>query len=71
MYKRWNFSLMERKIKFVVRLCDDVLLEVLCFGKRRRLAKLERIGRRLHRIIEGNLRKTPIIRHSFRVYPRY
>ena len=32
--------------KFFVRLCHDVLLEVLRYGNRRQLAALEKIGRR-------------------------
>lgn len=40
--------------KFFVCLIPDVLFEVLCFGTRGRLAKLEIIGRRLDRLINGS-----------------
>ena len=47
---------------FYVILCFDNLLEVLRFGCRRRLAKLERIGRRIHLIVENYLDKIPFLR---------
>ena len=48
--------------QFFVSLCADVLSDVLRFGNRHRLAKLERIGRRFHRIVENFFHKTPLIR---------
>ena len=52
-----------RKLEqFFVSLCADVLSDVLRFGNRHRLAKLERIGRRFHRIVENFFNKTPLIR---------
>ena len=47
--------------EFIVHLCMDILLEVLGFGKRRRLIKLERIGQRYHRIIEHFFKEAPSI----------
>ena len=46
----------------IVRLCGDVFVEVLSYGERRRLIKLERVGRRFHRCTEAFFAKTPIIR---------
>ena len=48
--------------EFIVRLCMDALLEVLGYGDRRRLIKLERIGRRYHRMIENFFNEAPFIR---------
>lgn len=39
-------------VLFLVKLCGDVLLEVLRFGNRRRLTVLECVGRRIHLIVE-------------------
>ena len=39
-------------IEFNLTLCFDVILEVLQFGDRRRLTKLEEIGRRFHYLVE-------------------
>ena len=56
--------------EFIVHLCMDVLLEVLTYGNRRRLIKLERIGRRYHRMIEQFFKEAPFIRISpcFKAY---
>ena len=40
------------EMRFFVILCGDVLLEVLQFGNRRQLVKLERVGGRLHWMVE-------------------
>ena len=44
-----------------MRICIDALLEVLGYGDRRRLIKLERIGRRYHRLIENFFKEAPFI----------
>ena len=41
----------DRKIKFSVNLCNDVLVDILRSGKRRQLAMLEPIGRRFPYIV--------------------
>ena len=51
-----------RAIEFFVILCGDVLLEVLCWGDRRRLTKLERIGRRFHWSIVKFFDEMPFLR---------
>ena len=48
--------------KFIVRLCHDVFLEVLIFGDRRRITKLERVGRRFHLSIGNFLKERPFLR---------
>lgn len=50
------------ELEFFVRLCQDVLLEILQFGSRVRITKLERLGRRLHRIIESFFKLMPFLR---------
>lgn len=48
-------------IEFFIRLCGDVLVEVLCYGHRRRLIKLERVGRRFQAIVENFFGKKPFL----------
>ena len=52
---------------FVVRLCHDVLLEVLIFGDRRRLTKLERVGRRFHLSTENFFSERPFLRLGLQI----
>lgn len=56
--------------KFFVHLCQDVILEVLYYGDRRRLTKLERVGRRLFRIIEAQFVEAPFLRLDLRLFPK-
>ena len=49
-------------LEFFVHLCYDVFLEVVRFGNRRRLCKLERIGRRIHRMISIDFSEAPFVR---------
>ena len=51
-----------KAIQWFVVLCYDVLLEVLRYGNRRQLVTLERVGRRIHRIVENYFGKTPFLR---------
>ena len=63
-----------RKIKFVkfaVRLCSDVFLEVLRWGDRRQLVTLEKIGRRLHWQIDGCFKKAPFLCFDLFLVPWY
>ena len=53
---------MRKLEQFFVSFCADVLSDVLRFGSRYWLDKLERIGRRFHRIVENFFHKTPLIR---------
>ena len=55
---------------FVV-LCNDVLLEALQHGNRRQLVKLQRIGRRFHKMIEAYFRAKPYLRLNFRLAPGF
>ena len=52
----------EVKEIFFVRLCCDVFVEVLCYGNRCRLAKLERIGRRFHFGVKNFFAEMPFFR---------
>ena len=49
-------------LEFYVNFCFDVLWEVLQFGNRRRLTKLERVGRYFHCIIERHFPTKPFLR---------
>ena len=59
------------EVRFFVILCGDVLLDVLQFGNRRQLVKLERVGRRLHRIAENFYGGRPFLRLDLELYPRF
>ena len=49
-------------IKFYLTLCIDVLIEILQFGDRRRLTKLEGVGRRFHHLVENWFCEIPFLR---------
>lgn len=57
--------------EFYVILCSDNLLELLQFGCRRRLTKLERIGRRFYLMIEKYLGVIPFIRLNIQLNAGY
>ena len=42
-------------------LCGDVLFEVIQFGNRRQLTKVERVGRRIYRLINASLGESPFL----------
>ena len=48
-------------IQFVVRLCNDILFDVIRFGNRRQLIELQRIGRHFQRFIDRNFRGSPLL----------
>lgn len=52
----------KNKIIFFVRLCLNVLLEVLFFSNRRRLGKLECVSSRFHWLVEHFINKKPFLR---------
>ena len=52
----------ENVIEFFVRLCGDVMFEVLRYANRRRLTKLARIGLRFHSIVENFFGEMPFLR---------
>ena len=58
-------------LKFFVRLCNDVLLEVLKYGVRRELAELEKIGRRFYLIIDCHVKEAPLLRLHLSLEPSY
>lgn len=57
------------EVEFYLRLCLDVLFELLKFGSRRRLTKLERLGRRFQWIIEKWFRDVPFLRLDLDLEP--
>ena len=59
------------ELKFIVRLCTDVFVETLSFGDRRRLTKFERVGRRLHQIMESFFKLRPFLRLNLAINPGY
>ena len=61
----------KRLIEFFIRLCGDVLLEVLRWGNRYKLAVLEKNGRRFHWIIDRYFREAPFLRLNLELLPRY
>ena len=57
--------------EFIVRLCFDVLLDVLRYGDRDQLAGLEYIGRRLHFLIDKHIKGAPFLRLDLYIKPWY
>ena len=57
--------------KYFVSLCQDVILEVLSFGDRRWLIKLERVGRRFHWNIENFFGERTFLRLNIDIDPGY
>ena len=53
--------------EFIVRLYHDVFLEALLFGDRRRITKLERVGRRFHLYIENFFEEKPFLRLGLKI----
>ena len=56
-------------INVYLTLCIDVLLEVLRFGDRRRLTKLECVGRRFHHFVEKFFVEMPFLRLDILLTP--
>ena len=59
----------DKEIKFDLRLCFDVLFDLFQFGDRRRLTKLERVGRRFHHLVEKCFRDVPFLRLDIQLAP--
>ena len=57
------------KLTFLLKLCGDVLHEVLCFGNRQRLTALERVGRRFYRIVESFFPTKPFQSVNLTLHP--
>ena len=58
-----------KNVLFVVRLCSDVVLEVLCWGDRRQLVSLEKLGKRFHLLIDGWFEEAPFLRLDLYIEP--
>ena len=59
------------RVRFFVRLCSDVLLEVLGWGDRRCLALLEKLGRRFYWVIDGCFGEKPFLLLDLHITPWY
>ena len=57
------------EVDFIFILPDDVLIELLGFGRRRQLAALESIGRRFHVLIKAVFSKAPFIYFKYLACP--
>ena len=58
-----------KNVLFIVRLCSDVVLEVLCWGDRRQLALLEKFGKRFYLLIDGSFKGAPFLRLDLHIDP--
>ena len=58
-------------IEFYLTLCFDVILEILQFGDRRRLTKLERASRRFHDLVEKFFGEMPFLRLNIKLQLRF
>ena len=61
----------ENSAEFFLILCHDVFLEVIRWGNRRQLVKLERVGQQFHRNVERWFLKTPFLRLGLLIGPRF
>ena len=57
--------------EFFIAICNDVLIEVFNFGNRRRLGKLECVGRRFNWTVENFFGERPFIRLGFYLIARF
>ena len=57
--------------QFFIAICNDVLVEILSFGSRLRLGKLELVGRRFKLTVENFFCKRPSIRLGFNLIARF
>ena len=58
-------------VEFFIRLCGDVLLDVLRWGSRHQLAELEKNGDRFHWFIDFYFKKAPVLRLYLELLPPY
>lgn len=56
-------------MEFIVLLCRDVLIEVLCYGTRYQLVRLEKVGKRFHQVVENYFGNVPFIRLNLNINP--
>ena len=61
----------DEAVEFHLKFCFDVLFEVLRFGNRRRLAKLEGVGRRFHHLVEKWFVEMPFLRLNIQLQPGF
>ena len=57
--------------EYFIFICNDVLVEVLSFGSRFRLGKLELVGRRFNWTVENFFVEHPYIRLGFELTARF
>ena len=60
----------EEVIDFRMFLCQDVLFEILQYGSRRALTKIEKIGRRVYYLTENYLSVKPLLRLNIHLSPK-
>ena len=58
-------------IEFYLIFCSDVLFEVFQFGDRRRLTKMEGVGRRFHHFVKNWFDKVPFLRLDIELNPGF
>ena len=58
-------------VEFLIRLCHDVLLDVLRCGNRHQLAELEKNGDRFHWFIDFYFKEAPFLRLEMGLVPWY
>ena len=61
----------KRLVEFLIRLCHDVLFDVLRCGNRYQLADLEKNGRRFHWFIDRYFKAAPFLRLNLELVPQY
>ena len=61
----------EAVMEFYLTFCFDILLELLRFGDRRMLTKIQGVGRQFHVMGEKYFPITPFLRLNLRLDPRF
>ena len=61
----------DEAVEFYLKFCCDVIFEVLQFGDRYRLTKLEGVGRRFHHLVEKWFGEMPFLRLNIRLEPGF
>ena len=61
----------DETVEFFVCMYGDVVWEILGLGNRRQIVKLERVGRRIQRMVESYLGERPFLSFCLEINERF
>ena len=61
----------DETVVFSARICRDAFLEILGCGNRWQIVKLERVGRRIHWMVENFFGERPFLRFGLEINHRF